>query len=420
MSKILSLKVSDRIKVEVSHLMSNVEGIMTFGETNDNPQLMERLISGSPTGVASSSMLSRFIAGKGFEAPINDIIIGKDEKGKDITVLRLLRSVARSVARFNGYYLHTMYQIENKDSDNPKIEPVITKIRNVPFKKARFCISDDNNYSPFIFLYDNWDEDYSEFKYKFGYNYYSQTYTDKKNVVHPVRYNIFNPNADVLISQVNAGNFRGQIFHDYFNDEYFYPLSIFDSVAYDLDTEAQISKYRNNELRNGLTEKTFIGLSRPSNETEEKEIIEDWENQQGADGDKVAVYWRDKKEDGEFEDGIKVDTINSNIDSEMFANWEDKIASKIRMCAENIPSVLITDADNNSKLGTTSGEAFKLAVHIYNANTEEKRSNVAKSLAQVLKLFNDSRLQNNENWNIEPLNLSDFENQTGSTQANND
>ena len=61
-------EIDKRIKVELDKSIktNNVSGIMTFGEDNNYPQIIERLVYASSTAKSCSKIYSKFISGSGF------------------------------------------------------------------------------------------------------------------------------------------------------------------------------------------------------------------------------------------------------------------------------------------------------------------------------------------------------------------
>lgn len=215
-------------------------GIMTFGSDNLYPQTIESLIAGSPTAKSCSGMYARFLTGFGFEnEAINNIVIGIDERGKDITVIQLLRGVAQSVSKNKGFYIHVNKTLENK----------VKTANLVPFKYCRFNKKDELGFCSKVGVYSNWDrsERFDKTKVKF--------------------YDNFTSNDSAFVQQVKKAssveNYRGQIYTHFFDPEYLYPLSMIDGVYLDCDTEAQISIFRNTEIRNGFQATTIMLMQEP-------------------------------------------------------------------------------------------------------------------------------------------------------------
>jgi hypothetical protein len=125
-------------KLDKSIKVDNVKGIIKFGENNDYPQIIEKIVNGSITAKSISKVYARFLFGNGFEnKELNDIVVGKDSKYKDITLKKLLSQVCKSIALNNGSYIHLNV---NRDKE-------IVSAQIVPFKYIRFQKPDDNGYS---------------------------------------------------------------------------------------------------------------------------------------------------------------------------------------------------------------------------------------------------------------------------------
>ena len=141
-------QVEKRICTPLSRNMAPSDvagGIMQFGENNDYPQTIENIVLGSSTGKAVWDIYAKFLSGEGFNAPINDIVVGKDFRGRDITVRHVLRQCAQSVSMNNGCLMHV-----NKNLNNE-----IVNCAPIPYKFFRFNKPDDNGYSSKIIINKN-------------------------------------------------------------------------------------------------------------------------------------------------------------------------------------------------------------------------------------------------------------------------
>ena len=105
--RLLNAEIDKRviIKLDSSINADGVNGIMTYGEKNDYPQIIEKLINSSVTAKAVSRMYAKFLTGGGFiDENLNSVIIGRDARGKEIKLLRLVRQISNSISKFNGKY----------------------------------------------------------------------------------------------------------------------------------------------------------------------------------------------------------------------------------------------------------------------------------------------------------------------------
>lgn len=372
------------IKLNKAITADGVNGIMTFGEKNDYPQIIERIINSSVTSKSVAGIYSRFLIGQGFKnKEINEIVVGSDNKGKDITLLSMLRQVAISISFNNGFYIHNNFSL-NREIVNTKL---------IPFKFCRFAKVDDKGYTAKIGVYDNWEAD-KEKRFK------------KENITW---FNIFNLEKKSFASQIKkAGTinkYKGQIYFDFLDNQFLYPLSPFDVVYLDSDTEFQIQLFKNRQIRNGFFDKTVFRVETPDNDEAKEELTNGIRNFIGPDGDSVLILEDEIDENGEIKKtgAFAIDKIENNVDDKLFENWEKGLVNNIRKSVKAIPAILIDYEE--SKLGTTSGEAIIQATNFYNAMTQDDRAFISEAIKNIYSNFKNPVLKNNIDWNIEPLNL---------------
>ena len=91
--------------------------------------------------------------------------------------------------------------------------------------------------------------------------------------------------------------------------------------------------------------------------------------------------------------------INKNINDKIFESYETSCVNNIRKAYNAIPQILIDYED--SKLGTTSGEALFQASAFYNQMTEELRMVISESFKEMFSQWANQDLRIKE-WEIEP------------------
>ncbi len=362
------------------------EGIEKYDIDNAYPSRMERIIDGSVTAKSSAGMLARFLVGHGFEdSTLNTLVVGKDRYERPTTAFRLLRQIAKSISYHAGFYVRS--QID--------ANLVVAAFDHINFKYCRFGLKDSQDYSGKIVIFNNWDKSKS-------------TKIQKKDFINV---DVWNMNEKVIGSQIDAAGsvqkYKGQVFFNFVDEYFIYPLSPIDPVHYDADTESQISKFINGELRRGFFMKKLIHHSR----FETTKDAEDFKNkilgfQGGGHQSSFMVLEGTFDENGVLKDGenIKVENIEQNIDDKIFEGYEKSVANSIRKAYNAIPQILIEYED--SKLGTTSGEALFQASAFYNQMTEELRSFISESFREMFKRFYKEEFQNKD-WKINPLTLGE-------------
>lgn len=374
------------VKLDKSITADNVNGVMKFGVNNDYPQLIERLIFNSQTAKAASKVFAKFIAGSGFE---NDAIgyvnIGRDHKGKEITLDMIRRYAAQYIARHGGFYIHCNVNLNGEVGDTSLL----------PFKTCRFSKQDDAGYCAKIGTHVNWTKE-TELK------------AFKNSDV--VWFDVFNLNESVLQSQIKKTGieaYKGQVYFQFFDDEFLYPVSPFDSVDLDMDTERQIQLFKNREIRNGFSDKIVMRRVPCEDENEEAETVRKIRSWMGADGEKILIFEDEFGEDGKpaGNSGFALDKIQTNINDKLFEAWEGSLANNIRKAANALPKVLIEY--ETGQLGQQSGEMLKQAFFYYNALTKDIRDQFAESLSQIYKHHFNPLLNQNDNWKIKPVSLDE-------------
>src|SRR6056297_2208510 len=145
------LKV-DRVKLDRKMATNDVAEVMNFGENNDYPNVIEKVVQSSVTASAIRNINARFLSGMGFEnEAINDIVVSRDIKQKPITVKDLLRQAAASAALNWGVYIKTKVNASGKIA-NPEV---------LPFKNCRFGKVDDSGYIAKVLYYDKWAKEHA-------------------------------------------------------------------------------------------------------------------------------------------------------------------------------------------------------------------------------------------------------------------
>ena len=402
--KFKRVEVEKRAIIKANRTVKTDEanGIMAFGIENDYPQIIERIILGSTTAKAVAGIYAKFLCGLGFSDEVNNQVIGKDQFGKDVTVYRLLASVCHDLAYFGGGYIHRNVNRLNETGT----------VKRLPFKFGRLSIPDDSGYFAKILFNQNWEKDADSAKY------------DKNKTV---AYHTFNRSKKVLNAQMKEVDgdvkaFKGQVYPLFLDTSYIYPLSPFDSVYLDADSENELSVFKNRQLRNGMAKKTVFVF--PESELTDnsgnkilndngdpvvgldEEIYKDVSKFLGPDGDSVLVVGgKINQETGLLDKSgtLVTEQLESSIQDETFKDWPTVLSNNIRKAAGGMPAILI-DTENNS-FGTTSGEALKEAVKIYNAITAQQRALISEAFKDILSLSANPVLKNNQDWAINELEL---------------
>lgn len=340
-------------------------GYVSYGTEDDYPRIMERLILGSPTGVAASRVLASFLVGEGFtDAMVNKVVVGRDNKGKPLTAYNILEAAAMSIARYNGFYIRVDIRI------SPSGKVVVPRMRPLPFGDMRIGRPDEEGYAAYVY-------DISE---PVG----REDHVTGR--LEPYRkYSIFSTSPTIAEAVIGDATTSGVVFFEYFDSEYFYPLSVFDAVAYELDNEQQAMDFRNNTIRNDFHGLTMIGTP-PVEDKESGETLEEQVRAMiGGSSTRIFTYEMTDTPEGGIDTAsvLKIDNIPMSVHPDLYNSWEQISRGAIRRAAYGMPEMLM-DVERNNSMGGHSGEAYKQAVEIYNLYTDRIRRKLAESLKECL------------------------------------
>ena len=371
------------MRVELSKLpvrneikLDKQKGIYQNGRDNAYPQRVERIINGSVTAKTACNMLKKFIVGNGFEDPrINSIIANYDLLG-ETTFLKLLSQIASSISKQHGAFLQLQW------NGNAQI----TGAKSIPYRDCRFGKTDSGGYSGKIHVYNDWIKETGAVN------------TNKIKVIDS-----FNPIQKVVEQQLATKGWQGQIAFLRLDDEYIYPYSTVDSVLEDADTEAQISSFKNGELRGGFNAQYFLYHTPFENVQDQAEFKDTINKFLGGDHQgSIAMMPAEFDDDGKLvrSKSLELSKIERTFDADAFDSIEKTIANNIRKALNAIPQILI-EAPDGSLFGT-SGEAFIQAFNFYNSQTLDMRAAVSQWLSSIFKYSADPILASS-NFKIIPL-----------------
>jgi hypothetical protein len=374
--------------------------IYTNGEDNDYPERVDRLINNSITAKMASDLMLQYILGSGLGIADN-YKVNKEQKLIDFS-----SDIAEDIVRQRGVFIHFGYNL-NFEPVNPIV---------LPFERCRVGKKDAKEYNGKILYKLDWNDSKEDVKI----------------------YDVYNSNKDVVKAQIEkAGKiekYKGQVLFINLDRNNIYPLSRFDAVLNDCDSEAQAGVYRNQLLRKGFFGKQLVvtpplvsndlpetiysdGQQIPNPEyfakqSEADEVKETIENFIGAENAGGAMMIQLPDFEGKIDDIFKVVTIDSTLDDKMFEYTENRVSTNILMACNNLPVSLVKSPD--SALLGSSGESIKTAQDMFWRNCDKDRKIVERIVNDIV--------QNQENWQggyikFKKLNDDSISNEAGSTDV---
>lgn len=350
------------------------KGIFLNGKDNAYPQRVERIINASVTAKMGCSMLKKFIIGGGFEdEALNTIIINSDLLGQT-TLFKFLTQCASSVSRHNGVFAQVGYDKNLQSTD----------VKHIPYRDCRIGKSDTAGYSGKIHVSVNWDK----------------TIAQRDDIL---MIDTFNSREEVVRQQF-TDKYRGQIAHLFLDDEYVYPLSTIDPALEDADTEAQISAFKNGELRGGFFAKYIVyhtAFQTNEQAADFKRVLEKFQG--GEHEGSMLLAEASFDGEGNFMDSLnfKLQKIEQNINDKIFESYETSVANNIRKSLYAIPQILIEW--EGGKLSAPSGSLLQEAMAFYNTQTEDLRTQLSQWFSSLFATNANTALSQ-ANFTIKKLN----------------
>jgi hypothetical protein len=333
---------------------NTIYGIINYDIDNSYPQRIKEMIGSSGTASQCADRYSRFIEGEGFQ----DLAFYKAIVNTGgLTMDKLARKKAVSYALYRGFSVHVNY--------NALYQPV--ELTYIPFEDCRLPSDDNEEHEDMIAVYDDWGK--------------RKKRTIKKEDIQ--WFHKFNPTPEAIQREVDAAGgwevYGGQIFW-YSADGDEYPLSPFDPVLEDVDTDAQIKIFRNNAVRSGFLDHTlFIQKGKFDSESEREAFKSDLTQFQGAKNSSQVMLV-------EVENDEEIPELKPMTSTEPDKKFEftNKTTKEAIIEAVGIPSVLINGLVPG-KLGTSS--EIQDAVAFYNKQTSRERTLLEETATILCKNF---------------------------------
>ena len=190
--------------------------IQSYGESNDFPQSVDEIVTASKTGNACLGIYNDFIYGQGFrDEEVGKIVV--NSKGHSLN--KVLRMVAKDFAKWHGFAIHVNYNANLK----------VSSVSHIPFETLRLHTPDECGNVTTVAYHPDWGR------------------RDKLRRTWKASdiewFNLFNPDPDVVLGQVNAAGgwdqYKGQILYVSGDSEGIptYPLPLYIAEVTDMRTE---------------------------------------------------------------------------------------------------------------------------------------------------------------------------------------
>ncbi len=351
-------------------------GIITYDTDNIYPQKVDLLLSGSSTGKTAVKRYSKHIIGQGFtDESFNLMSINRF----GLTNEGLLRKIARSFAKHEGFALHFNFNVFGE----------WVELNFTPFKDCRLGLPDDHNMTSNIKLYNNWA---GEMDKRF-----------MKADIHHI--DIWNPKPEVVQSQIErAGGlhkYKGQILYYGEDGQLKYPASPFDSVREDLETDMGIQVFKNSNVRNRFAGTKIITTPKFDDDKQRAEFQENIQEIQGPENTSTVMHF-EQDDFGDESAKIQIDDIAQPSNDKQYQWHEQSVQNNIRKSL-GVPPVMMGDFP---KGGLGNIQEYENGFRVMNQITKDDRLMIQRLFSKIYQ-FRAFGGQPTNDFSINPLELDD-------------
>lgn len=346
-------------------------GVLSYDYDNLYPQRVEQISLSSSTGVNCIRIRKKFIFGNG----IADKDLWKMKINSDgLTLDQFVRNISDQIARNEGFAFHVNRNLNYK----------ITEINLMKFKDFRYLEKKDTGK---IIFYDDWANDRNK----------------KVKKEDLIEYDLFTNDKTEIIRQIGEDfdSWKGQVYY-YTPVEGEYPLSFFDSIIEDLETDSELKLFRKRTVKSNFLGSHILVVGEEQNATVDDEqpngidsdpLLDSIDELQGGENaGKIMVVEKQRNEDV-FE-LHKVDIQNyDNLYTNTGKDTKDAIIEGFLQ-----PKAL--HLKGSSSLG--ENKELENATKYYNSVTEEERMIISEMLQSVFENWHE-KIEGN--FDIIPLSV---------------
>lgn len=366
-------------------------GIRSYDSDNQYPQRMIDVVNDSGTAKTALKLFKKFVKGAG----LKNTDFGKikiNEKG--LTVNKFFSKLIDNYSMFSSVTVHFNY--------NGLGQKVSVDL--VPFEYARIA-HEDSKVEGKIAIYDDWSHvkrtkfDASEVKYIYKYEP-SKVLLQIENIeVEEDEIEANLGKGEDLEMKLKAEKFKkfgGQVLYWTPRGSNEYPLAPFDAVVEDMQTEAQVKRFKKNTSGKNFLASHILITGVEEDDEKADEFLENIKTFQGGDG-AGTILWLERESD---EETIKLEKVEIQAYDGLYAYTEDSSKSAIRE-SFLLPEVLLAKANG----GIGENKQLSDASRYYNEITEDDRKIIEEILREVFSgFFYD--INPEDDYSILPLKFS--------------
>ncbi len=312
-----------------------------FGSNNLYPQLLIELYNNSAMHHTAIEAIVDGVVGEGFKQFGDEFVNSENE-----TIDEIFEKIARDYELFGGYALNVIW---SRDGEN------IAEMYHLPFNNVRSGLMNE-------------DEKVEQYWYCSDWMQYRKH--------KPVSYKAFSATD-------NEGDNASQIYYfsDYTVGQYYYPLPSYVGAINDIDTDARISRFHANNLKNGLAPSMMLtfrnGIPTPD---EQDEIWKDIEKTFAGE-ENAGQFFLNFSEPGREP---TVEAIE-NANDDYYVTLETRITSRI-LTAHRITSPLLLGIKDASGFSSNAEEINTAYNHFMGTVIRPDQKKLVRSFNKLINM----------------------------------
>nr|DAS26549.1 MAG TPA: HK97 Family Phage Portal Protein [Caudoviricetes sp.] len=333
-------------------------GIQTYGEENNFPQLVSKIIGASCTGKSCLKVYYDFVYGQGFnDDSLQSLVVNRRRE----TLGKVLKSVSADLTKYNGFVLHVNYNAMCQ----------IVELYHGPFEHYRFeKVDTETGHFSKIAEHDDWAREFEGIK-RFR----------KQDIVF---YDLFDPRPEAIRAQVEAAggweNYRGQILYYSGDGDLVYPVPIYEPELTDMRTEEGLANVTGRNVNNNfLTAGALVDVCNESESEAEAELTKKTIREfQGDDKAGQMLYLQVRSKD---EIPVFMSFSGENYDK-AFSVTQDNVPNNIGRVFNQPPILRAQDVGANF-----GADLMVNAYNYYNTKTSGERQTLEETFAEIFRLW---------------------------------
>lgn len=221
MAKVKS--TADKIKPRIDYSIFKSLGVLAFDFDNLYPNRCDDIANDSGTAKTCIGIFEKFVTGRGFA---NKDFAKAVVNRKGLTVAKLKRKIDNSIARHQGFAIHFNYNALGQK----------TEVNFIPFKNVRLGNPKDEGTKGKYLVYDDWDGKKN-----------GSIKKEKIDIIEPYTLSGVMDQIEMCEGETleeKFSSYNGQLYYWTPSGPNEYHEAIYDAVLEDMQTEAQIKRFR--------------------------------------------------------------------------------------------------------------------------------------------------------------------------------